>query len=214
MWIDLICAFGGSRPPSKLSIRSTASGPAMSWSCRAISSGSSESASICSRVIAVPNVDVRSAAACCASRPTVTESVILRSGRTSTCLFSPALIRMSFSRPRSKPGNSPVIEYRPGGSASNVARPLSVVLTGAVDVAFVAASSPTMVTLAFGITAPLGSTTVTITLAVSVRVCARTGDATSRARSAAPAANLTNPPNLANPPNPVISPPQISSDRS
>jgi hypothetical protein len=130
---------------------------------------------------------------------------------------------MSFNRPRSNPGNSPVIEYRPGGSASNVARPFSVVLTGAIDVAFVAASRPTMVTLAFGITPPLGSTTVTITLAVSGRVCAKTGDATSKVRITAAAANLPNPPPPAatarlrpsNMPNLMItSPPRTSSDRS
>ena len=57
MWIALIADFGGSRPPSKLSTRMTALPPAMSCSCCAISSGSSDSASICSRVIAVPNVD-------------------------------------------------------------------------------------------------------------------------------------------------------------
>ncbi len=43
-WIDLIIAFGGSCPPSKLSTRMTPP-PVMSWSCCAISVGSSESAS-------------------------------------------------------------------------------------------------------------------------------------------------------------------------
>ena len=74
MWIALIADFGGSRPPSKLSTRMMALPPAMSCSCCCISSGSSDSAWICSRVIAVPNVERRSDAASRASRDTVTES--------------------------------------------------------------------------------------------------------------------------------------------
>ena len=38
-WIDLICDFGGSCWPSKLSTRMIASGPAMSLNWRAISAG-------------------------------------------------------------------------------------------------------------------------------------------------------------------------------
>ncbi len=97
----------------------------------------------------------------------MTESDIFLNGNTSTCLFSPLLSRMSLSNPRSNPGNSPSTEYRPGGRLSNVARPLSLDLIGAMVSAFVAASSPTTVTFVFGTTAPLGSTTVTINRAGS-----------------------------------------------
>ena len=120
MWMDLICDFGGSCPPSKLSIRSTASGPAMSWSIFCISAGSSESASICSRVIAVPNCPFRSAATAWRSRPTVTSDSIFWMARTICCLLSPARSRTSLRRPCSNPGNSARIctgrEQGPGTS--------------------------------------------------------------------------------------------------
>ena len=81
--IDLISAFGGRSRPSKLSMRIFASGPAMSISCRRSSSGSSDSASICSRVITVPKVTSRSDADCWRSRSTVTDDCRRSIGSTS-----------------------------------------------------------------------------------------------------------------------------------
>jgi hypothetical protein len=107
MWIALICDFAGSAAPSKLSTRMSASPPAISSSWPRISSGSSDSASICSRVSAEPNVSVfRSAAAACASRATVTSCSTFCSGRTMTCRLSPARTRTSPRRPGWNPGNS------------------------------------------------------------------------------------------------------------
>jgi hypothetical protein len=88
MWIDLICDFAGSAAPSKLSTRIRASPPAISSSWRRISSGSSDSASICSRVSARPNVSVFRSAAAAASRATVTSCSTFCSGRTMTCRLS------------------------------------------------------------------------------------------------------------------------------
>ena len=110
MWMALIIALGGSCAPSKLSTRITAPTPAMSFSCRAISSGSSESASICSRVSADPNVVLRSDALVCGSRPTVTSSDSLASRSTTPCRLSPAFSCTSRTTPISNPGNSALIE--------------------------------------------------------------------------------------------------------
>jgi len=74
MWTDLICAFGGSGAPSKLSTRMIAGPPAISASCWRRTAGSSDSASICSRVSADPNVVARSTATSCRSRATFTVS--------------------------------------------------------------------------------------------------------------------------------------------
>ena len=73
--MDLIWDLGGNSEPSKLSTRMTAPGPAISESWRCISAGSSESASIASRVSVVPNVRPRSEATVCRSRLTVTSAV-------------------------------------------------------------------------------------------------------------------------------------------
>jgi hypothetical protein len=151
MWIALIADLGGSRPPSKLSTRMTAFPPAMSCSCCAISSGSSDSASICSRVIAVAKVERRSDAASRASRETVTESCSPWIPSTATCLLSPALICRSFRRRDSKPGNSARIVYRPGASPVHAAIPLSLVVTGAISLP----AAGVTVTLALGMTAPV-----------------------------------------------------------
>ena len=53
--IDCICDLGGSRPPRNPSTRIVAPGPAISFKAASMSSGSSGSASICSRVSRFPN---------------------------------------------------------------------------------------------------------------------------------------------------------------
>ena len=165
MRTDLICALGGRSRPSKLSTLKTASGPAISVNWRLISSGSSDSSSICSRVNAVPKSGARSAAASCRSRETVTASSMRLRGRTMTCLLSPpARTRTSMLRV-SKPGNSAISVYRPGTSLSKIASPFSDVLSGATAAFLVASSSPVSATVAVGRTPALGSTTVTSSLA-------------------------------------------------
>ncbi|OLB63255.1 MAG: hypothetical protein AUI11_02200 [Acidobacteria bacterium 13_2_20CM_2_66_4] len=107
MRIDRIIALAGNAPPSKPSMRITAPGPAMSWSCCCRIDGSSESASICSRVRVVPNDGpFRSAAACCLSCSTVTAVWTRSIVSTATCLFSPFRTRTSVSNRFSNPGNS------------------------------------------------------------------------------------------------------------
>ena len=87
MWIDLISALGGSGAPAKLSTRMVALPPARSWSCCAISVGSSDRFSISCGVSTVLNALPRgSAAAACAFCATVTDSSIFFSGSTTHVL--------------------------------------------------------------------------------------------------------------------------------
>jgi hypothetical protein len=78
----------------------------MSCNCRRSSSGSSESASICSRVSTLPNVMSRSEAAACLSRSTVTDESTRSICSTTTCLLSPLRMRTSGSVRVWKPENS------------------------------------------------------------------------------------------------------------
>jgi hypothetical protein len=87
---------------------------------------------------------------------------------TSTCLFSPARSCTSFNKRVSKPGNSPWSENRPGVRPVIVATPLSFVTIDWADWAAGAAAAfgstaGVTVTFAFGMTAPVWSTTVTRT---------------------------------------------------
>jgi hypothetical protein len=90
MRIDRICAFAGSGLPSKPSTRMTAPGPAMSCSCCCSVTGSSDSASICSRVSDVPNDMPRVGRGLLLVLPTVTDASSFGVCRTATCLLSPA----------------------------------------------------------------------------------------------------------------------------
>jgi hypothetical protein len=77
-----------------------------------------------------------------------------------------------------------LIEYRPGVSPSNVAVPFVAVFAGGTVTLFSESSSPTIVTVAPGITAPLGSETVTINLLRAAPVWAACdGKTTKSARS-------------------------------
>jgi hypothetical protein len=105
--IDRICDFGGSLPPVNPSTRRTDPGGAMALSAASISSGSSGSAAICSRVSTVENAWPRgSRAALCRSRPTATSSVIFRMGSMIVRRVSPARSRTSGTTTVSKPGNA------------------------------------------------------------------------------------------------------------
>ena len=80
--IDRICDLGGSLPPVKPSMRMIAPGGDMALSAASISSGSSGSAAICSRVSTVENALPRgSRAGVCLSRPTTTSSVTFFDGQ-------------------------------------------------------------------------------------------------------------------------------------
>ena len=97
--------------------------------------------------------------------PTVTDSAMFFSGRTTTCLLSPRLTRTSRSRPSSNPGElraDAVAAERPGSRTSPTRCPSSSRPESASPSS--AASRPMSVTVASGITAPLGSATVTINL--------------------------------------------------
>ena len=105
--IDRIWDFGGSLPPVNPSTRIVAPGGAISFSTRSISSGSSGSASICSRVSTVLNAEPRgSIAALCLSRLTVTSSSSFWSWRVMVRRLSPARTRTSRTSAAWKPGNS------------------------------------------------------------------------------------------------------------
>ncbi len=122
--IDRIWDLGGSLPPVNPSTRIVAPGGAIALSTRSISSGSSGSASICSRVSTVLNAEPRgSIAALCLSRLTVTASSSFWSGRVIVRRLSPARTRTSRTSAVWKPGNSARTVYRPGSRSSNTATP-------------------------------------------------------------------------------------------
>ena len=175
MRIDLMNAFGGSAPPTKLSILMTALPPAMSCSCCASSFGSSDSDAISScvnRVVSEPPLG--SAAEDRASRATVTVCSTLLSSSLTTCLLSPARSLTSFSSPDAKPRNTALMAYRPGASAAIVATPCADAVAVATA-SYFEPSSAVMVTTAPGKTEPVASTTVTS--ARDSRGCAAAGSA-------------------------------------
>ena len=128
----------------------TASVPAISFSAFSSSTGSSGSASICSRVSAEPNVKLRSIAAVTLSICTVAESDIDFSIIVMVRLFSPLAILRSGITVGWKPSISTRTEYLPAARLSIVTTPRSAVRVtiGAGD--FVASSMPVTVTVAPG----------------------------------------------------------------
>ena len=106
--IDRICDFGGRRPPVKPSTRRTDPGGDMALSTASISSGSSGSASICSRVrTELKALPLGSSAELCRSRLTVRPSStrwICRVTRRRASL--PPRTRTSRTTAVSNPGNS------------------------------------------------------------------------------------------------------------
>ena len=184
--IDRICDFGGSRPPRKPSTRIVAPGPAISFSTRSISSGSSGSASICDFDSTVLKRSLfGSDAAVAGSRPTETALVELldREHDFSTCVA----------------GAQPEIRHADGleaGEAHADAVPSRHEVLDAARIpahrsrrrsaraAAVRPSAPADLTIAPGITAPLGSLTTTRRRAVSGRVWASDGRRDRRRASA------------------------------
>ena len=103
--MDRICDFGGSLPPRNPSMRIVAPGPAISFSTCSISSGSSGSASICSRVRTLLKRSLfGSDAAAAGSRPTATLSAIFSIGSVISRRLSPGRTRRSVTVRLSKPG--------------------------------------------------------------------------------------------------------------
>ena len=104
--IERIWDFGGSLPPVKPSTRMVDPGGAIALSAASISSGSSGSDSICSRVRIVLNADPRaSRATLCLSRVIVTASSSFSSGSVSVRRLSPVRSRTSRIITVWNPGN-------------------------------------------------------------------------------------------------------------
>ena len=105
--IDRICDLEGSRPPVKPSTRMTDPAGAIALSAASISSGSSGSASICSRVSTVLNaLPPGSSDDDCLSRPTVTDSSSFWIWSVMRRRVSPSRTRTSRTTAVWKPGNS------------------------------------------------------------------------------------------------------------
>jgi hypothetical protein len=160
--IDRICDFGGSLPPRNPSMRMVAPGPAMSFSTCSISSGSSGSASICSRDSTLLNRSLfGSDAAAAGSRPTATLSATFSIGSVISRRLSPGRTRTSLNVELSNPGKLALTAYRPAGTFGAVATPWPSDAIAGITTSRLAVSVPLRTTVAFGITAPLGSLTTT-----------------------------------------------------